>query len=102
TAVPRRASRVGDALARTGAPVPTVTGVRLALDPGRGDAAVPVWSTVVGIGLALAALVATFGYASSLSRFTSTPRLYGWVWTAQVEPAGNTSVAALDRVVTSL
>ena len=44
---------LGDALARSGAPVPAVAGVRLALDPGRGEAAVPVWSTVVGVGLAL-------------------------------------------------
>jgi len=100
--VPRRSSRLGDALARTGAPVPAVAGVRMALDPGRGDAAVPVWSTVVGVGLALAALVATFGYAASLTKFTTTPSLYGWVWTAQVEPGQTTSVAQLERAVTSL
>jgi hypothetical protein len=100
--VPQRSSRLGDALARTGAPVPTVVGVRMALDPGRGDAAVPVWSTVVGVGLALAALVATFGYAASLTKFTSTPRLYGWIWTAQVEPGQTTSAAQLERAATTL
>jgi hypothetical protein len=99
---PRRSSRLGDALARSGAPVPAVAGVRLALDPGRGDAAVPVWSTVIGVGLALAALVATFGYAASLTHFTSTPRLYGWVWTAQVEVSDGTSVAGLERAATTL
>ncbi len=99
---PRRASRLGDALARSGAPVPAVAGVRLALDPGRGEAAVPVWSTVVGVGLALAALVATFGYAASLSRFTSTPRLYGWVWTAQVELGDTTTVGAMEHAAATL
>jgi hypothetical protein len=74
----------------------------MALDPGRGDAAVPVWSTVVGVGLALAALVATFGYAASLTKFTSTPRLYGWIWTAQVEPGQTTSAAQLERAATTL
>jgi len=99
---PPRSSRLGDALARAGAPVPAVAGARLALDPGRGEGAVPVWSTVVGVGLALAALVATFGYAASLTHFTSTPRLYGWVWTAQVEPEQNASIAQLEHAVTSL
>jgi hypothetical protein len=99
---PTRSSRLGDALARTGAPVPTVAGVRLALDPGRGEAAVPVWSTTVGVGLALAALVATFGYAASLTHFTSTPRLYGWVWTAQVEPGQTVPIAQLEHAVSSL
>jgi hypothetical protein len=98
----RRSSRVGDALARTGAPVPAVAGVRLALDPGRGDAAVPVWSTVVGVGLALAALVATFAYAASLTHFTSTPRLYGWVWSAQVERSDGVSVSTMRQAADTL
>ncbi len=83
-----RVHHLGDALARNGAPTPVVTGVRLALDPGRGEAAVPVRSTLIGVGLAVAALVATLVYASGLSYFTSTPRLYGWVWSYQIEPNG--------------
>jgi hypothetical protein len=63
---------------------------------------VPVWSTVVGVGLALAALVATLGYAASLTKFTSTPRLYGWVWTYQAEPAGGASVPQLEHAVAQL
>jgi putative ABC transport system permease protein len=102
TPAPQRASRLGEALARMGAPVPTVTGVRMALDPGHGDAAVPVWSTVMGVGLALAALVATFGYTASLTHFTSTPRLYGWVWTAQVESSSGSSVAEMQRAAATL
>ena len=94
----RRAYHVGDALAHNGAPTPLVTGVRLALDPGRGEAAVPVRSTLLGVGLAVAALVATLVYASGLSYFTSTPRLYGWVWSYQVEPTTN-SITDLQHAV---
>src|SRR5439155_19875938 len=42
------------------------------------------------------------GYAASLTRFTSTPSLYGWIWTAQVEPGETTSVAQLESAVTLL
>ena len=63
-------------------------GVRLALDPGRGDATVPLRSTVLGVGLAVAALVATLVYVSGLGHFTSTPKMYGWVWSYQVESGG--------------
>ena len=94
----RRAYHVGDALAHNGAPTPLVTGVRLALAPGRGEAAVPVRSTLLGVGLAVAALVATLVYASGLSYFTSTPRLYGWVWSYQVEPTTN-SITDLQHAV---
>ncbi len=80
----RVASTVGDELARAGASVPVVSGVRFALDRGR-DGAVPVRSTLVGITVASAALVATLVYGSGLSRFTSTPTRYGWPWAVQVQ-----------------
>ncbi len=88
--------RMSDAVAGSGAPLPVVTGVRLAFDPGRGDATIPVRSTVFGVGVAIAALVATLVYASSLTHFTSTPRMYGWIWSYQLEARGEVSVADLE------
>ena len=73
----------------TGAPVPVVSGVRFALDRGK-DGTVPLRSTLLGVAVALTALVATIVFASGLSRFTSTPSRYGWEWAAQVnDPEGD-------------
>ncbi len=81
--------RAGDQLARIGAPVPVVSGVRFALDRGK-DGTVPLPSTLLGVAVALTALVATIVFASGLSRFTSTPSRYGWEWAAQVnDPEGD-------------
>ncbi len=81
--------RAGDQLARTGAPVPIVSGVRFALDRGK-DGTVPLRSTLLGVAVALTALVATIVFASGLTRFTSTPARYGWEWAAQVnDPQGD-------------
>jgi ABC-type lipoprotein release transport system permease subunit len=67
-------------------PAPIGTGVRLALDRGRGT--LPVRSTLVGVCIAVAALVASLVYGAALQHFTTTPRLYGWVWDYQVELSG--------------
>ncbi len=75
--------RAGDQLARTGAPVPVVSGVRFALDRGK-DGTVPLRSTLLGVAVALTALVATIVFSAGLTRFTSTPARYGWQWAAQV------------------
>jgi hypothetical protein len=72
-----RPSAVADAFARTGLPPTAVTGVRLALEPGRGRSAVPVRSTVLGVTVALAAFMASFAFVGSYRHLVSTPRLYG-------------------------
>jgi putative ABC transport system permease protein len=46
---------------------------------------VPLRSTLFGVTIAIAALVASVTYAGALAHFTSTPKLYGWVWNYQVE-----------------
>lgn len=92
---------VGDGLARGGAPVALVTGVRFALDRGRGDHAIPLRSTVMGVTLAIAALVTTVVYGTGLTHFTSTPRLYGWVWDYQVEPGDGSDTRVMDAVIHS-
>jgi len=96
-ATPVRASRVADRLARAGAPVPVVAGIRMAVEPGRGRTSVPVRSTVAGVALGLAALLGTLGFGASLTHFVSTPRLYGQDWDLTVRAGpGIDSVHAAD------
>ena len=97
-----RPSRLADMFAGSSGSPPVVTGVRFALDPGRGDSAIPVRSTAFGVGLAVAALVATLVFAASLTHFTSTPRMYGWVWSYQIEPGGELSTATLEHAAAGL
>jgi ABC-type lipoprotein release transport system permease subunit len=99
-----RPSRAASAATEMGLSVPAATGVRMALEPGRGRTAVPVRATIVGAGLAIATVVAAAVFASSLDHLVSTPRLFGWNWdtqmsvnaqTGQVVPGTN----ARDQVV---
>lgn len=73
-------SAVARALARLGASAPVVTGVRMALEPGRGRSAVPVRSTIVGITIGVMAFAAALTFGSSSNHLLDTPRLYGWNW----------------------
>ena len=59
------------------------SGVRFAFDRGR-DGAVPLRSTLVGVTIALAALVMTLVYGAGLNQFTVSPARYGWPWNYQV------------------
>ena len=52
----------------------------MALEPGRGAAAVPVRSAILGATLAIAALVASLMFWTSLSHLLETPRLSGYTW----------------------
>jgi len=89
-----RPSRIVGWLRLSGAPLTTATGVRMALEPGRGRTAVPVRTTIVGAALAIATVVAALTFASSLDHLVSTPRLYGWSWDARVQTSGDTPEAA--------
>ena len=77
-----RVSRTATAATRAGASAPAVIGMRLALEPGRGRTAVPVRATIVGVALAVAAVVIALGFGASLNHLLKTPRLYGVTWTA--------------------
>jgi hypothetical protein len=72
-----RAVRAG---ANAGLPLPALTGLRLALDPGAGLDAVPVRSAIVGAVLAVTVLVSTVTFGASLDALISHPALYGWNW----------------------
>src|SRR5271165_417229 len=77
---PRRRPRLAERLARAGAPLAAVTGVRFALDPGAGRAAVPVRSAMLGLAVAIAAVAGAGTFGANLLRLVDTPRLYGQDW----------------------
>jgi hypothetical protein len=71
---------VVETLGRTGAPVSVVTGVRFALDSGRGRTSVPARSTILGTAIAVAIVVAALTFGNGLDSLVSHPALYGWNW----------------------
>jgi hypothetical protein len=86
-----RASFSVAAASRAGFPPPAVAGVRMALEPGRGRTAAPARTTIVGVSLAIAMVVAAVTFGASLNHLVRTPRLYGWNWSAHVAVAAGDS-----------
>jgi hypothetical protein len=70
-------------------PLVGVIGARFALEPGRGRTAVPVRSALFGTVLAVAMVVATLTFASSLRTLVSHPALYGWNWSYALNPSSD-------------
>ena len=66
--------------ANSGLPISAVTGIRFALEPGKGRNATPVRSAALGAVLAIAVLVTTITFGASLDSLVSHPSLYGWNW----------------------
>jgi hypothetical protein len=52
----------------------------MAVEPGRGDGAVPVRSAYLGAVFGVVGLSAVLVLSSSLGHLDSSPRLYGWTW----------------------
>ena len=71
-------SALADTAARAGLPPTSVTGLRMALEQGRGPRAVPVRASLVGVTAGIIALTAALTFGASLDRLLATPRLYGW------------------------
>ena len=57
--------------------------MRFALDPGRGAASVPVWTSVLGVTLTIALLAGLWSFEASLRHLLDTPHLYGWNWSVR-------------------
>jgi hypothetical protein len=95
-------SRVARTAATSGLSAPAVAGIRFALEPGQGRNAVPVRSALIATALAVAIVVATVVFGSSLDTLISHPKLYGWNWSYALQ-AGNfgpippSTQAALSR-----
>ena len=82
-----RRSRAASAAGDLGLPVPVVTGVRFAFEPGVGRGSVPVRSALTGTVIAVAMVVATLTFASGLRTLVSHPALYGWNWNYAINPS---------------
>lgn len=99
----RRPSRFVEFLSRNGIRPPMVTGVRMALEPGRGRSSVPVRSAIVGIVVAVAAVVSVLTFSSNLTRLVSTPHLYGVNWNYGVDGQFNAiSRSDIEKTVSSI
>jgi hypothetical protein len=94
-----RPSRVVGALARSGAPPTAVSGVRMALEPGRGPSAVPVRSTVLGAAIGVIAITGVLVFTGSIGRIFDHPVLYGWNWDVQVGSALTQELTGTARTI---
>ena len=85
---------------RLGLPPSSVAGIRFAVERGRGRNAVPVGSALAGAALAVAVVVTTLTFGSSLSTLISSPHLYGWNWDYALAEVGGGTVppVALDML----
>jgi hypothetical protein len=79
-----RPSAIGRAAAGVGAPPSVTTGLRMALEPGRGPTAVPVRSAFTGAVLGTVGVVAVLVFSFSLAHLADSPRLFGWSFDVQV------------------
>jgi hypothetical protein len=68
------------AASRAGLTPVTTTGVRMAVEPGRGPSTVPVRSAIFGAVFGVLGVVAVLVFASSLDHLVTTPGQYGWTW----------------------
>jgi FtsX-like permease family len=89
---PVRPSGVVDVAARSGLPEPALAGLRFSLERGRGRTAVPVRSALTAAVLAVAVVVATLTFGSSLAALDSHPALYGWNWSYAINSPGTNNV----------
>jgi ABC-type lipoprotein release transport system permease subunit len=97
------AQSVVRAVAAAGAPPSMLTGVRYALERGRGRTAVPVGSALLGTVLAVAALSAATVFGASLTRLINSPSLYGAPYDVIFSNEGTGSGAVLTgRLLGSL
>jgi hypothetical protein len=95
-------SKVAQAAAAAGLSAPGVVGVRMALESGRGRTAVPVRSALAGTALAVALVVATVTFGSSLQTLVKTPALYGWNWTYMLNQVGSGSAGVPPQALALL
>ncbi|HET7489229.1 MAG TPA: ABC transporter permease [Acidimicrobiales bacterium] len=103
-----RRSHLVRAATDAGLPLVLTTGLRLALERGRGRTAVPVRATVLAAAVAIGALATAATFSSSLGRLLATPSLYGITFDAHARQVGDFAdarpvAAALrrDRAVAS-
>jgi ABC-type lipoprotein release transport system permease subunit len=92
-----RPSPAATALAAAGGRPSAVTGMRFALEPGRGRTAVPVRPALAGAVAAVCTLAAAAGFGASLVHLGRNPAGYGVTWDVTV--GGVASAAAAEPLV---
>jgi FtsX-like permease family len=97
-----RPSRAVAALSAAGASASALIGVRHAVERGRGRAAMPVSSALVGAILAVAALCATAVFGASLSHLTETPSQYGQQFDAWFSVNGTGTASQDEQLLAAL
>jgi hypothetical protein len=80
----RRTSPVVELAARSGLRPTATNGLRMALQAGSGESAVPVRSAFAGAIFGIAGIAAVLVFAASLAHLVATPRLSGWTWDLQI------------------
>jgi hypothetical protein len=75
-----RASAIADATSRMSAPPTMTSGLRLALEPGRGRTAVPVRSAHLGAFLGVFAVSTVVVLTANLGQLIASPARFGWNW----------------------
>jgi ABC-type antimicrobial peptide transport system permease subunit len=99
----QRPSTIVDTAARAAAPPPVTSGLRMALEPGRGRTAVPVRSALLGVIVGVLGVAAVLVFATNLDQLVATPARYGWEWTFRAAVTNNSSSAQqCNSSVTSL
>jgi len=97
---PARPSRVAQAAAAIGLPLPGVVGLQFALEPGAGRTTVPARWVLAGAVIAVTVVTATLTFSSSLNNLVTHPKLYGWNWDYALQTENDVppqAVAALDH-----
>jgi ABC-type antimicrobial peptide transport system permease subunit len=92
---PGRTATVVAAAARAGLTPVAATGVRMALEPGRGPARVPVRSAIFGAVFGILGVVTVLMYTSGLHHVVTTPGQYGWTWDFAAVPNDPSATAAV-------
>lgn len=72
-------------------------GLRMAFEPGRGETAVPVRSTIIAVSGGIAAVVLTLVAGSSLTHLVATPALAGFTYDAIVPSEDDGSAGDIER-----
>ncbi|MEY2553390.1 MAG: putative transport system permease protein, partial [Ilumatobacteraceae bacterium] len=93
-----RVSHLTAAMTATGAGPVAATGLRLAFD--RRPPALPVRSTIIGVGAAMAVIVAALTFTASLDRLESTPQRWGYGWDLMLD-TGDNGRAQLTQALTA-
>ena len=94
---PMRTSLVADRVAAAGLAPPVASGVRMALEPGRGRTAVPVRTAFVGASLGILGVTAVLVFSANVDHLAATPGRYGAPWDFKVvDITSNTPCGAGD------